>query len=176
MGCTPGVSSAVVAELLKPENRPDELRDAPVDAIFGSDADENRDLLVGQLELEVERLQTVATRLEREIDGPRLRAVLQRASILTEEAARRLTRSHAEARSSYHRATSALWPLLEREKEQGLPESAGDDDEAHGVFTNGKPPDSIEPLFDFWERKNGAHPPPEREFEVDGRAIGVRAT
>ena len=28
LGCTPGVSSAVVAELLKPENRPDELRDA----------------------------------------------------------------------------------------------------------------------------------------------------
>ena len=99
-----------------------------MDEIFGSDADDNRELLVGQLELEVERLQAVAARLERDVDGPRLRAVLERASILTEEAARRVTRSHAEARSSYHRATSALWPLLEREKEQGPPEPADDDD------------------------------------------------
>jgi hypothetical protein len=88
-------------------------------------------LVVGQLELEVERLEALAALMEREVDGPRLRAVLERASILTEEAARRVTRSHAEARSTYHRATSALWPLLEREKEKGSPDLVGGGDDAN---------------------------------------------
>ena len=40
-----------------------------------------------------------------------------------------MTRSHAEARASYHRSSTALWPLLERENDEGLSESAGDDDD-----------------------------------------------
>ena len=100
LGCTPGVSPAVVAEMLKPENRPDVLQGLPVDEIFGSDADENRELLVGELEGEAERLQAEADRLAREVDGPCLRAILERASILTEKAARRVARSHGEARTT----------------------------------------------------------------------------
>ena len=168
LGCTPGVSSAVVAELLKPENRPEELRDSPVDEIFGADADENRDLLVGQLELEVERLQAEATRLEREIDGPRLRAILERASILTEEAARRVTRSHAEARSSYHRATSALWPLLEREKEQGPPEPADDD------HNEAREP-AIEPVSACRDEASGSQMEPEDPSGAWAQAVDESA-
>ena len=130
LGCTPGVSSTVVAEWLKPENRPDVLRGLPADEVFGADADHNRELLVGQLEAEVERLRAEADRLAREVDGPSLAAVLERAAIPTEKAARRLTRSHAEARTSYHRASSALWPMLEREREEGSPPSVDDADEA----------------------------------------------
>ena len=132
LGCTPGVSPTVVAAWLKPENRPAVLRGLPADEVFGADADHNRELLVGQLEEEAERLRAEADRLAREVDGPRLAAVLERAAIPTEKAARRLTRSHAEARTSYHRASSALWPMLEREREEGSPPSVGgdDDDEA----------------------------------------------
>ena len=139
LGCTPGVSSTVVAEWLKPENRPDVLQGLPVDEVFGSDADHNRELLVGQLEGEVERLRAEADRLAREVDGPSLVAVLERAAILTEKAARRVTRSHAEARTTYHRASSALWPMLEREKEEGSPESVGDDDDATRPVTHPAP-------------------------------------
>ena len=99
----------------------------PVDEFFGSDAGENRELLVRELKGEVERLRAEADRLAREVDGPRLAAILDRASIPIDEAARRLTRSHAEARTTYHRASSALWPMLEREKEEGPPGSFGDD-------------------------------------------------
>ena len=105
LGCTPGVSATVVAEWLKPENRPDVLRGVPIDEFFGADAGQNRELLVGELEGEVERLRAEANRLAREVDGPRLAAVLDRASIPIEKAARRLTRSHAEARTTYHRAS-----------------------------------------------------------------------
>ena len=124
LGCTPGASATVVAEWLEPENRPDGLQGVAVDEVFGADAGHNRELLVGELEGEVERLRAEADRLAREVDGPRLAAVLDRASIPIDEAARRLTRSHAEARTTYHRASSALWPMLEREKEEG----------ARGVF------------------------------------------
>ena len=127
LGCTPGVSATVVAEWLEPANRPDVLQGVPVDEVFGADAEHNRELLLGQLKGEVERLRAEADRLAREVDGPRLAAVLDRASIPIDEAARRLTRSHAEARTTYHRASSALWPMLEREKEEGSAESFGDD-------------------------------------------------
>ena len=49
LGCTPGASATVVAEWLKPENRPEVLQGLPVDEFFGADADQNRELLVGQL-------------------------------------------------------------------------------------------------------------------------------
>ena len=129
LGCTPGAPATAVAEWLEPENRPEVLTGRAVDEFFGADAGDNRELLVGQLEEEAERLRAESDRLAREVDGPRLRGVLERASILTEEAARRVTRSHAEARATYHRATSALWPLLEREHEEGPPGSFdGDSD------------------------------------------------
>ena len=141
LGCTPGVSSQVVAEWLKPENRPDVLQNMPVDEVFGADADDNRDLLLEVLNTEVERLRALADRLAREVDEPSLVAVLERASILTEEAARRVTRSHAEARTTYHRASTALWPLLDREKEEGSPESVGDD-------ANDNDNEATEPAFE----------------------------
>jgi len=184
LGCTPAVSSSVVAERLKPENRPDEFRDLPVDEVFGSDADHNRELLVGQLELEVERLQAVADRLEREVDGPRLRAVLERAAILTEEAARRVTRSHAEARATYHRASSALWPMLEREKEEGPPESAGGDDAANEATGPVSEPVSAGPVSAGRDEASGSQIEPEdpsgagaqmvdeSEGSVEGRPSG----
>ena len=125
--CTPGVSSTVIEDWLKPANRPDVLQGLSDDQVIGLDADHNRELLVIELEGEVERLRVEADRLAREVDQPSLAAVLERALILSEEAARRVARSHGEARTTYHRASSALWPLLDREKKQGPPEPAGYD-------------------------------------------------
>ena len=56
-------------------------------------------------------------------------AALNRASILTDEAARRVARSHGEARTTYHRASKDLWAMLDREQE-GSPAPAGEDGQA----------------------------------------------
>ena len=126
LGCTPGVPLTVIEEWLRPENRPDVLQGVPDSEVVGYDADENRELLLDELEGARDRLYAEAERLTREVDLPRLVAALERASILTEKAAKRVARSHSEARSTYHRASNALWPLLDREKEEGLPEIGGE--------------------------------------------------
>ena len=132
LGCTPGVAPAVIEEWLRPENRPDVLQDVPGSELVGGDADENRHLLLEELEAARDRLYAEAERLSREVDLPRLVARLERASILTEEAAKRVARSHSEARSTYHRASNALWPLLDRERAEDLPEVGEEDDTVEG--------------------------------------------
>ena len=132
LGCTPGVAPAVIEEWLRPENRPDVLQGVPGSEIVGGDADENRDLLLEELEAARDRLYAEAERLSRDVDLPRLVARLERASILTEEAAKRVARSHSEARSTYHRASNALWPLLDREQAEDLPLVGEEDDTVEG--------------------------------------------
>ena len=115
LGCTPGVSPAVIADWLKLENRPDELQDWSDDDLVDSDPETNREMLIGEFEREVERLQAIEKQVLREVDQPSLQNVLDRASILTEADARRVARSHSESRTTYHKASKDLWPLLERE-------------------------------------------------------------
>ena len=88
--------------------------------------------LVAEFEREIERLRTVEERVTREIDLPRLVPILRRASILTEADARRVARSHSEARTTYHRASKDLWPMLDREREEGVRWPADADDAAAG--------------------------------------------
>ena len=128
MGCIPGTSPAVLAEWLRVENRPDVLQELPEGEVIGLDADDNRELLLDELEGELQRLRAEEARLTREVDQPSLEAALKRVSILTDADARRVARSHSEARTTYHRASSALWPMLDREKEEGPPEHVGDAD------------------------------------------------
>ena len=120
LGCTPGVSPAVIADWLEEAHRPDVMRGIPDDEVIG-DADENRELLVETFEEEIKRLRAEERRIWVEVDQPSLAAALNRVSILTEDAAKRVARSHSEARTTFHRATKDLWPLLERDKENGPP-------------------------------------------------------
>ena len=135
LGCTPGVSPAVIADWLKLENRPDELQDWSDDDLVDSDPETNREMLIGEFEREVERLQAIEKQVMLEVDQPSLQNVLDRASILTEADARRVARSHSESRTTYHKAAKDLWPMLEREQEQGPAEPAGDDDSLDGDDT-----------------------------------------
>ena len=123
---------------LRPENRPDVLQEFPEDKIFGPDADDNRERLVAELEGDFDDLRALEARLTREVDRPALAAALKRVSILSDQDARRVARSHSEARTTYHRATSALWPMLDREKEEGLAGPASDESDGAGS-TAGQP-------------------------------------
>ena len=135
LGSTPGVSPAVIQDWLKLENRPDELQDWSDDDLVDSDPEINREMLIGGFEREVERLQAIEKQVMREVDQPSLQNVLDRASILTEADARRVARSHSESRTTYHKAAKDLWPMLEREQEDGLQEPAGDDAQGDGDAT-----------------------------------------
>jgi hypothetical protein len=61
--------------------------------------------------------QAEADRLHREVDEPELIELFDRASILNEPAARKVKLSHAEARSTYHRALKELYHTLDRDAE-----------------------------------------------------------
>jgi hypothetical protein len=131
LGCTPWVSATVIQEWMEPANRPDVLRELPEDQVIGRDAAENRELLVTALEDHVDRLRAEDERISRDVDWPSLASVMKKASILTEDDARRVARSHAEARATFHRASKDLIPALERDKENDLSEPTSGEDE-HG--------------------------------------------
>ena len=122
-------SAAEIAEWLEPANRPEVLRDLPRHELTGVDPDDCRGLLVGLFAEELARLRDLEQRVRREVDEPRWVAALQRASILSDEAARRVTRSHAESRTTFHRALKDLFRTLDRDEEQGPPEHADDEDD-----------------------------------------------
>ncbi len=128
LACTPGVGPDVIDQWLEPAHRPEVLRDKERAEFMGDDAEHCRDLLVGELEFELERLQSEEERLAREVDGPSLEAVLDQASILTEAAARRVARSQGESRASFHRALPQLYRTLDRDEERGSPEPVSNDD------------------------------------------------
>jgi hypothetical protein len=105
--------------------------------MMGRDATENRELLISALEDQVDRLRAEDERVSQEVDWPSLASVMKKASILTEDDARRVTRSHAEARATFHRASKDLIPALERDQESHLAEpTTGEgehaDDQAEG--------------------------------------------
>jgi len=129
LGCTPGAPAGEVAGWLEPANRPEELRDVPTEALQGLDADGFRGLLLGVFQAERDELKDLQEAVERDVDQPSFKAALDGASILTDEAARRVARSHAESRTTFHRAWKELIATLKRDAEEGPPQPAGDDDE-----------------------------------------------
>ena len=129
LGCTPGVPAAVIEQWLEPANRPPALGDRPRHEVMGADPRECRERLLAVLEAERDRLGELEDRVRREVDYPSLREALDRVSVLSEEAARRLARSQAEARTTYHRAWKDLVSPRGSAREHGpLPEFAGDED------------------------------------------------
>ena len=76
LACTPGVSRAEIDDWLKPANRPDVLQELPVGEVIGVDADDNRELLLSEIEAEIDRLRGEEARVRREIDHPKWAAAL----------------------------------------------------------------------------------------------------
>ena len=128
LGCNPGVGPKLIEHWLEPARRPVVLRDKPREELMGDDADKCREFLLAELEFELERLRSEEERLEREVDGPSLEEVLKLASILTEEAAKRVARSHGESRATFHRALATLYRTLDRDEAEGPPEQASNDE------------------------------------------------
>ena len=135
LGCTPGVPAAVIDPWLEPAQRPAALRDRPRHELTGADPRDCRERLLAVLEAELDRLRAWQSAMRQEVDLPRLCEALDRASILTEESARRAARSGAEARAMFHRASRELVKTLIQDREDGVgplssvpgPLSAGND-------------------------------------------------
>ena len=124
LGCTPGVPAAVIDSWLEPARRPAALGDRPRQEVMSSNPGECRERLLRALEDERDRLRDLEERVRREIDGPSLLEALDRASILTEETARRLARSQSEARTTFHRAWKDLVKVLAADREDLGPVSS----------------------------------------------------
>ena len=125
LGCALGVSAETLAAWLAPANRPLEIQDLTDDELVAADAAQAAEALLDILESELVRLKAEERRIWTEEDGPSLERLLDGASILTEEAARRVGRSHSESRTTFHRAWTALSLTLKRDKEEGPAETYG---------------------------------------------------
>ena len=117
LGCTPGVSASDIDSWLEPANRPAALGHRPRHEVMGTGPGECRERLLRLLEVERDRLRDMEERVTREVDHPSLLEALDRASILTEETARRLARSQSEARTTFHRAWKDLVKVLAADRE-----------------------------------------------------------
>ncbi len=85
------------------------------DEFVVADAAQAAKALLDILEREVVLLKAEERRIWTEEDGPSLERLLDGASILTEEAARRVTRSHSESSTTFHRGWTALSVTLKRD-------------------------------------------------------------
>ncbi len=110
LGCALGVSAEEMGAWVATANRPEEMRGLAHDEVVPLDATWAAGMLVDTFEQEIDRLEAEEDRVWNEEDGPSLQRKLEGASILTEEAARRVTRSHAESRTTFHR----YWPALKK--------------------------------------------------------------
>ena len=149
LGCTPEESAAELAKWLEPANRPLPLRDQPIEELMGADAAACRAALVTRLQEAVGELRELEIRVRQETDEPALLEVLQRASILKDDAARRVARCQAEVRATFHRAWRDMVVVLESDEEKGLPEFGVDDEDndqdedgAAGVMAEA-PPEAV---------------------------------
>jgi len=129
LGCTPEESAAELAKWREPANRPLPLRDQPIAELVGADAAACRAALSKRIQEAVDELRELEIRVRKETDEPALLEVLQRASILKDDAARRVARCQAEVRATFHRAWRDLVVVLESDEEKGLPEFGVDDED-----------------------------------------------
>jgi hypothetical protein len=129
LGCTPEESAAELTKWLEPANRPLPLRDKPIEELMGADAAACRAALSKRIQEAVDELRELQIRVRKEKDEPALLEVLQRASILKDDAARRVARCQAEVRATFHKAWRDLVTVLETDEEKGLPEFGVDDED-----------------------------------------------
>jgi len=127
LGCLPDQPAPDLAKWLEPANRPFPLRNKPREELMGADGDACRAAIVKRVESELIPLRELQARVSAEIDEPALLEELHRASILSDEAARRVARCQAEVRATYHRAWRDLVKVLETGEEE-WPSEPGDDD------------------------------------------------
>jgi hypothetical protein len=123
LACTPGVAPEELEARLDPASRPAALRQLPRDQVIPADPRECARRLEELLKKRRDFYQAEADRLHREVDEPELIELFDRASILNEPAARKVKLSHAEARSTYHRAFKELYHTLDRDAEAGEEEA-----------------------------------------------------
>ena len=90
LGCLPDQPAPDLAKWLEPANRPFPLRNKPREELMGVDGDACRAAIVKRVHEELVPLRELEGRVRREIDEPALLEELQRASILKDDAARRV--------------------------------------------------------------------------------------
>ena len=125
LGCTPDAPAEEIKHWLEPSNRPEGHRDRSCNALCSGDADVCG-RLVGLLQGDLDQARGLDERITRDVDHPSLKAALDRASILTDAAARRVGRSRAEARTTFHRALNDLIKMLKRDAKEGPYDPVGD--------------------------------------------------
>jgi hypothetical protein len=129
LACTPGVTPEQLDAWVEPGNRPWELEGLSGDQLIPGDAAQCRQRLLEYLKLRLEEFVLAEVRLRQEEDEPELRRLHEEAETLDEKAARKVTRSHAESRTTFHRAFRDLCKTLERDAEEGR-ESTEDNDKS----------------------------------------------
>jgi hypothetical protein len=131
LGCTPEdePAAAELAGWLEPANRPLPLRDQPVESFLGADAAACRAALSQRFRQEADALRELHTQVVKDVDEPAMLEVLQCASILKDDAARRVLRAHADVRATFHKAWRDLVTVLESDEEEGLSDFDENDDQ-----------------------------------------------
>jgi hypothetical protein len=131
LGCTPEDehAAAELAGWLEPANRPLPMRDQPVEEFLGADAAACRAALSQRFRQEANALRELHTQVVKDVDEPALLEVLQCASILKDDAARRVLRAHADVRATFHKAWRDLVLVLESDEEEGLTDLDDDNDQ-----------------------------------------------
>jgi hypothetical protein len=112
LACTPGVTPEQLDAWIEPANRPAELRSRSRDELIPGDQQRCRERLVEHLKGQEDKFWREEERMRREDDEPELRHLLEEAETLDEKAARKVNRSHAEARTTFHRALKDLCKTL----------------------------------------------------------------
>jgi len=143
LGSTPAASPLEIAAWLEPANRPEALRDQPLEELNGMNAGRFRALLVGLFQNELDQCRELAQRVE-QADQLNFQRALNRVSILSDASARRLARARSDARATFHRALKDLIAMLKRDKEEGPPERPDEEDK-----------DEPEDQDEFAERTDG---------------------
>jgi hypothetical protein len=115
---TPGVTPEALDAWLAPANRPEGLRALDRDQIIPADPRQCAARLIAVFTKRLDDYQNEADKLHREVDLPELNGLIEEAEILDEADARKVRTSHAEARTSFHRALKDLYHTLDRDREQ----------------------------------------------------------
>jgi hypothetical protein len=119
LGATPGVAPAELDARLDPAGRPAALRGLPREALLPADPQVCGEQLRALIQTKCDEYQAEADRLRRECDEPELRRLLEEAEFLSDADARRWQRCHAEQRLTFLRSETALYKVLDRDREEG---------------------------------------------------------
>jgi hypothetical protein len=131
LACTPGVTPEQLDAWMAPASRPAALRTLSRAELIPGAVEECRQKLIELLAERREHFLSETERLCKEEDEPELERLLAEAETLDDAAAKRVARSHAESRTTFHRAFTELGKTLKRDAEEAEANGrdAGNDDE-----------------------------------------------